>query len=79
MLCQNCKAKQANTHIKRTINGETQEFDLCSECAAKMGFSNSFESLFDVGSMMSGFFGVPSMSKALAREEKCPFCGMTFS
>ena len=37
MLCQHCKKNQANTHIKRVINGEKTEMDLCSECAAKLG------------------------------------------
>ena len=78
MLCQNCKKNQANTHIKQVINGELTEMDLCSECASEMGFDNSFSSFLDIGSMMRGFLGMPSMT-ALAREEKCPGCGATFS
>ena len=78
MLCQNCKQRQANTHIKQVINGELTEADLCQECAAKLGYENAFSSFLDFGSMMSGFLGVPSGS-ALAREEKCPGCGATFS
>ena len=81
MKCQNCKTRQANTHIKQVINGELTEMDLCQECASKLGFDTSFGSFLDIGSMMSGFLGMPaapSMS-ALAREEKCPGCGAVFS
>ena len=78
MLCQHCKTKQANTHIKQVINGEITELDLCSECAAKLGYENAFSDFLDIGSMMSGFLGMPNVS-ALAREEKCPGCGATFS
>lgn len=78
MLCQNCKTRQANTHIRQVINGELTEADLCSECAAKLGYQNAFSGIFDIGSMMSGFLGMPTVS-ALAREEKCPGCGATFS
>ncbi len=78
MLCQHCKTKQANTHFKQIINGEMTEMDLCSECAAKLGVNNAFGSFLDIGSVMSGFLGMPNIS-ALAREEKCPVCGSTFS
>lgn len=78
MLCQKCKQKQANTHIKQVINGDLTEMDLCSECAAKLGFESSFSDFLDIGSMMSSFLGAP-MSTALAREDACPRCGATFS
>ena len=78
MLCQNCKTKQANTHIRQVINGELTELDLCPECAAKLGYENAFSDFLDLGSMMSGFLGMPTVS-ALAREDKCPGCGATFS
>lgn len=82
MLCQNCKKNQANTHIKQVINGKSTEMNLCHECAVKMGFANkmsSFEDMLDIGSMMSGLFGMPAKPAALAREETCPGCGATFS
>ena len=78
MLCQNCKTRQANTHIRQVINGELTELDLCPECAAKLGYENAFSDFLDLGSMMSGFLGMPTVS-ALAREDKCPGCGATFS
>lgn len=78
MLCQSCKKKQANTHIKSIVNGELTELMLCSECAEKMGYGNVFNHMFDIGSLMSGFMGEPSTS-ALAAEQRCPMCGSTFS
>ena len=82
MLCQNCKTKQANTHIKQVINGELTELDLCPDCAAKLGYENAFSNFLDIGSMMSGFLGMPgaiSGVSTLAREQKCPGCGAVFS
>ena len=40
MKCQKCGANNANTHVKTIINGEFKEYDLCSECAHKMGYTN---------------------------------------
>ncbi len=80
MLCQVCKNKQANTHVKTIINGELTEMNLCSECAAKQGYGNmfSFNDFFDIGSLMSGFMGEP-ITSALAQERHCPNCGITFA
>ena len=38
MLCQSCGKRQATTHIKTILNGELKEYDLCPECAEKMGY-----------------------------------------
>ena len=78
MLCQSCQKKQANTHIKTVVNGELTEMVLCSDCATKMGYGNVFSSMFDIGSLMSGFMGEPATA-ALATERRCPKCGMAFS
>ena len=40
MKCQKCGVNNANTHVKSIINGEIKEYDLCSECAKKMGYTN---------------------------------------
>lgn len=78
MLCQSCQKRQANTHIKTVVNGELTEMMLCQECAAKLGYTNVFNHMFDIGSLMSGFMGEP-LTAALATEQKCPKCGSTFS
>ncbi len=47
MKCQKCGANNANTHVKTVINGEIKEYDLCSECAKKMGYTNIFGNFED--------------------------------
>ena len=53
MKCQKCGANNANTHVKTVINGEIKEYDLCSECAKKMGYTNIF------GNFEDEIFGTP--------------------
>ena len=36
MKCQKCGKKPADTHVKRVINGEFEEYNLCSDCANSM-------------------------------------------
>ncbi|MDE7390513.1 MAG: UvrB/UvrC motif-containing protein [Lachnospiraceae bacterium] len=81
MLCQACRKKQANTHIKNIVNGELTELLLCSDCAEKMGYGMKLTNMFDLGSLgslMSGIMGEATTS-ALAAEQHCPKCGSTFS
>ena len=77
MKCQKC-GNNANTHIKTVINGEIKEYDLCSECAGKMGYKNVFTSFEDeFSSLLTGFFGnaLPARTQAT----RCEFCGSTYS
>ena len=39
MKCQKCGKNNADTHVKRVINGEFEEYHLCSECAKDMGYT----------------------------------------
>ncbi len=76
MLCQSCEKRQATTHIKTILNGELKEFNLCPECAAKLGYGSFFGNFgFDLdklfGSFMEGF-GTTKTSK------RCKFCGSSF-
>lgn len=77
MLCQKCKSKEANTHVKSVVNGEYKEYMLCSECAKEMGYSNLWSDMHsDFNSILGSFF-----SNALpARSEttRCPVCGSTY-
>lgn len=82
MLCQNCKLRQANVFIKRSINGKSKELHLCSDCAEKLGYSDMFnkpvfsgfgslfENFFNAPSILSGesFFSLPSYSAKISRE-----------
>lgn len=73
MLCQNCKKREANTHIVRTVGNNTVEMHLCSECAKESGFETSFSvSDFLFGDMLSSPF-------IKNKVERCPVCNSTFA
>ena len=76
MLCQSCGKRPANTHIKTIINGELTEHSLCSECAQKMGYGNSFFPSNTFDQFFSSFFGKNSLMEDTLR---CPVCGASLS
>lgn len=79
MLCQKCGKNEANTHIKQVINGEFEEIYLCSECAKKMGYTDSFSGFgFDLSSFFPSFFSQPKASLGEGTVERCPKCGTSF-
>lgn len=73
MLCENCKKNNATTYFKQSVNGETKEIFLCSECAKKLGLEQGFGNF--------GFDLLPKLFTASAplSEVRCPSCGMPFS
>lgn len=78
MKCQKCNKNNATTHIKRVINGEFEEYNLCSECAKEMGYNNIFGSFTDdFNSLFGSFFenALPARSQAT----RCEFCGTSYS
>lgn len=77
MKCQKCGANNANTHVKTIINGEFKEYDLCSECARKMGYTNVFA---DMENEFSGFLGsfFTNVLPARTQATRCEFCGSTY-
>ena len=76
MLCKNCGKRQATTHVKRTINGVTQEYHLCHECAIKLGISGI--NPFDLSDLWGTLFG-ESGQKSIQSEKKCPSCNNSFN
>lgn len=81
MLCSNCGKNEANVHYTHVINGEKTEYNLCDECAKKLGidemdfsmpisFSNFISDFFDEDSLLPGFSGNIIT--------KCPKCGLTY-
>lgn len=76
MLCQSCEKKQASTHIKTIVNGELKEFNLCPECAAKLGYGSFFGNFgLDLDKLFGSFmesFGTTRTSR------RCPSCGSSF-
>lgn len=82
MKCQKCNKNEANTHVKRVINGEFEEYHLCSECAKEMGYSNvfsDFTSSFadDFSSLFGSFFenALPARTQAT----RCEVCGTSYN
>lgn len=75
MLCEKCHKRTATTHLKQTVNGNTVEMNLCSECAAEQGFPANFG--FDFGNFWGSLFAEPAKR---VREDtvRCPDCGCSF-
>lgn len=74
MKCQKCGKNLATTHIRRSINGQTEEYMLCAECAAKMGYGN-----LTAGGLFSSLFGLPSPFITTASDtQRCDVCGATY-
>lgn len=78
MICQYCGKREATTHIKRIINGEAVQIDLCPSCAARLGYGGVFSGM---GLSLSDFLGgfleqrpgqIPEQS------DRCPQCGCSF-
>lgn len=77
MLCQNCGKREATTHIKRVVNGETSESHLCADCASSLGYSDVFGGLgFSFGDLLGGFLGESTpKSGQLSKVVRCQKCG----
>ena len=79
MICENCGKREANTHIKRIINGAASQMHLCPECAAKMGYRaamGGFGSGF--GGLLGEFLGGGMGRRRTDAELACDSCGATF-
>lgn len=77
MLCQSCGKRQATTHIKTILNGELKEYDLCSECANKMGYGSFFGNMgFDLNKLFGSF--MDSFPSAALTAKRCQCCGSSF-
>lgn len=74
MLCENCKKNQATTYFKQTVNGKTSEIFLCSECAAKAGFSAPAPSSLGMGDFLLDLLGGRTVQ---AEKKICPVCGIS--
>ncbi len=81
MLCSNCGKNEANVHYTHVINGDKTEYNLCDECAKKLGiddidfsmpisFSNFIGDFFDEDNLLPSFSG--------NMITKCPKCGLTY-
>ncbi|MDD3693314.1 MAG: UvrB/UvrC motif-containing protein [Oscillospiraceae bacterium] len=78
MLCQNCGKNIATTFIKKTVNGETKQWHLCTECAKGQGFKPVFSSVgFDLGDFWGNLFAEPA-TRTIADAVRCEGCGHSF-
>ncbi|MBR5272363.1 MAG: hypothetical protein IKU25_03090 [Clostridia bacterium] len=79
MLCQNCMKNEANTHIKQSINGETQESYLCFECYTKLGHGSFNENFsFGFSELLNHFFGDGLLLGPKEQVLRCPKCSNTY-
>lgn len=79
MLCQKCGKHEATTHIKQVINGEFTQMYLCSCCAEKYGYTDSFSGFgFDLSNFFGSFFSQPKYSLESKQTARCPKCGTSF-
>lgn len=81
MLCQNCGKREATTHIKRVVNGETSESHLCAECAASLGYSDVFSGFgLSFGDLLGGFLGETAVPQSqLETGNRCRKCGSSWN
>ena len=79
MLCQNCGKNEATTHVKRVINGDTNEIHLCAECAQHLGYGDIFSGFgLNLDDFFGGFLGDTMQKLSAPVEQRCPKCGNTF-
>lgn len=80
MICQSCGKKNAITHIKQIVNGEIQEYYLCADCAAKLGYGGLFSSFsLNIGDLIGSVLGEGNRRAPAVAETRCPCCGCTFA
>ena len=51
-MCQNCGKKEASFYYKSVVNGRTNEVELCSDCAAELGYTDAMKDSY----LNSNFF-----------------------
>lgn len=82
MLCENCHQKEATVHLTQVVDGKTEKFHLCEECAAQKGIDVHAEPM-DLGGMMEklktqlAHLKEDLEERPPPRAATCPACGMT--
>ncbi len=81
MKCQHCNNREANTHIRRIINGKKEEMYLCEECAKELGVMNDFDfEPFSFDGLFSNLLGAGTRAfNSLVGIDSCSSCGTTVS
>ena len=81
MLCSNCGKNEANVHYTHVVNGEKTEYNLCDECAKKLGIDDmDFSMPISFSNFISDFFDEDSLLPSFSGNmiTKCPKCGLTY-
>jgi len=79
MLCQNCGKKEATTHIKSIVNGETAETHLCVNCAAHLGYSDIFTGFgFNPGEFFGNLLVNGQKAESETQTLRCSVCSSSF-
>lgn len=81
MKCTNCNEREANTHIKRIINGKREEMHLCEECAKELGVMDEFDfEPFSVDSFFGNLLGAGKTAfNSLTGIDRCTYCGSSWN
>ncbi len=89
MLCERCHQREANVSYTQTINGVTEEINLCSECAAETGILNAGIEAFDFPNYIGQTaFNFPFETQSFFPEQQlrqktahmqCSECGQTLA
>lgn len=81
MKCSHCHKNEANTHVKRIINGKKEEMHLCEECARELGVMENFDfEPFTMDSFFGNLLGAGvSALNSLAGVDRCSYCGSSFN
>lgn len=76
MLCEKCGQREATTHLKQMINGNTTILNLCPDCAEQMGLNSLFHGFhFNIGDLFGELLGNISPAAILSPERKiCSGC-----
>lgn len=80
MKCTHCHEHEANTHIKRNINGHKEEMHLCHACAKELGVLEDFRfEPFSMDSFFGNLLGAgTSAFNSLTGVDRCTYCGTVF-
>lgn len=81
MKCSHCHENDANTHVKRIINGKKEEMYLCEKCAKELGVMDDFDfEPFTMDSFFGNLLGAGvSALNSLAGVDRCSHCGSSFN
>ena len=93
MICNKCGKNNAEFYYKQTVNGQTQEYALCSHCVEELRKNGElniklpflFED-YGTGFINDGMYGIndligfpfASKKKHIAEKKKCTLCASTF-